>query len=339
MDKFFKKLFRQYPSDARITTGYNPFTEELVVSIMKNGGANQLSSTSSEAIDTILKQNTFAYDLSAKAWTTTYSFYSSNYASIGNSLISFKDVLDRGGKKDSVWVHDRGVKNTFYSRLYPSLFKSVSVENANLTKDYKSISIDGNTPWDLSMKTKNEDAQVKSFREYEGTFYSDIPRSENSSSKNNHKAVGLIKSVALAEGNSFDLTFDTDITQYHITLSGTSGYISYCKFFRPSAVGSQAIDFVTSSSNTVEACPSSIVGKNKLRVTLKGNISDEIKAEFIEFAARKVLIVESNSRIFGDPLRDKFLEITAKATPRGKQNTELYSINIDYIESNLNSSR
>ena len=339
MDKFFKKLFRQYPSDSRITTGYNPFTEELVVSIMKSGGANQLSSLDENSIDTILKQNTFAYDLSAKAWTTTYSFYSSNYASIGNSLISFKDVLNRGGAKDSVWVHDRGVKNTFYSRLYPSLFKSVSVENANLTKDYKSISIDGNTPWDLSMKTKNEDAQVKSFREYEGTFYSDIPRSENSSSKNNHKAVGLIKSVTLAEGNSFDLTFDTDITQYHITLSGTIGYISYCKFFRPSAAGSQAIDFVTSSSNTVEACPSSIVGKNKLRVTLKGNISDDIKAEFIEFAAGKVLIVESNSRIFGDPLRDKFLEITAKATPRGKENTELYSINIDYIESNLNSSR
>lgn len=338
MDKFFKRILNVYSSNARITTGYNPFTDELLVSMMPNSQVNNLIPTGEKHMSNIDNQKTFAYDLAGKSWVTAYSFYSPNYANIGNSLISFKDVFRRGGK-DLVFVHDKGNKNTFYNTSYDSLFRSVAVDNANLTKDYKSISIDGSSPWQLRLNTTDEFASIKNLKDYEGTFYSDIPRSEvTSKSKNHLKAVGKIVSVSQIDANTFEFEFSTDISQYHITLSnprqsGTQNAVSECLFYSTQFAAGPASGF------SIVSRPTKITGTNKLTVTTDLVLSDAAAASFINFVTDKVLIVKSVSKLFGDPLRDKFLEITAITSPDREKKKELYSINIDYIESNLNSSR
>jgi len=334
MDKFFKRLLRGYSSNSRITTGYNPFTEELVVSVMKDSGANSLSPSTGGSLYRLDGQKTFAYDLSAKAWTSSYSFFSSNYATIGNNMVSFKDVFNRGGKRN-VWVHDRGSKNSFYGQNYPSIFTSVSVDNANLTKDYKSISIDGTSPWSLSLKTSKETAEMPSFKDYEGTFYSEVPRSESAASTNNIKGVGQIASVEAIDSYNFKINFDIDVSQYHVTMSPSgSEKISEVLFYDSSTPGG-----VPQQYNGISMCPTGFAGKNSINVYSSVAIDGPDVTTFSNYASSKTMVVKSSSRVYGDSLRDKFIELTATKYPSGEKSNELYSINIDYIESKLNSSR
>lgn len=334
MDKFFKRLLRGYSSNSRITTGYNPFTEELVVSVMKDSGTNSIAPSTGGGLYSLDAQKTFAYDLSAKAWTSSYSFFSSNYATIGNNMVSFKDVFNRGGKRN-VWVHDRGSKNSFYGQNYPSIFTSVSVANANLTKDYKSISIDGTSPWSLSLKTSKETAEIPSFKDYEGTFYSEVPRSEAPASTNNIKGVGQIVSVEAIDSYNFKVNFDTDVSQYHITMSPSgSEKISEVLFYDSSTPGGAPQQY-----NGISMCPTGFAGKNSINVYSSVAIDGVDVTTFSNYASFKTMVVKSSSRVYGDSLRDKFIELTATKYPSGEKSNELYSINIDYIESKLNSSR
>ena len=334
MDKFFKRLLRGYSSNSRITTGYNPFTEELVVSVMKDSGTNSIAPSTGGGLYSLDAQKTFAYDLSAKAWTSSYSFFSSNYATIGNRMVSFKDAFGRGGKRN-VWVHDRGSKNSFYGQNYPSIFTSVSVDNANLTKDYKSISIDGTSPWSLSLKTSKETAEMPSFKDYEGTFYSEVPRSESAASTNNIKGVGQISSVEAIDSYNFKINFDTDVSQYHVTMSPSgSEKISEVLFYDSSTPGG-----VPQQYNGISMCPTGFEGKNSIRVYSPVAIDGPDVTTFSNYASSKTMVVKSSSRVYGDSLRDKFIELTATKYPSGEKSNELYSINIDYIESKLNSSR
>ena len=343
MDKFFKKLFNKYDSTCRVTTGYNPFSEEVIVSVMSSDQTNEVAPYSE--IDSDLgRHRTFAYDLASKVWTTAYSFYSSEYSNIGNSLISFKNIVQGKGEQPSlIWRHDTGIKNNFYNEPYPSSFVSVAVSDANLTKDYKSVSIDGTDPWELEISTSRENTSVNTFKDYEGTFYSEMPRNETSSSKNSKKAVGIIKEIFRSPGDegghNYDIVFANDIDQYHITLSSELGRSSRCLFFSPNS-GGDAIEFDELIEDVVTCSPLSIVNKNTLRVRFVSVLTDEQADALETFVARQnVLIVDSLSRFYGDSLRDKFLEIQATAFPNAALNRELYSINIDYVESKLNSSR
>jgi len=322
MDKFFKKSLDRFSENSRITTGYNPFRGELVVSFFSNSISNSVESSFS---DDPYDQRTFAYDLASKSWTSAYSFHSSEYSNVGKTFLSFKG---------NPFGHDRGLKNTFYGQVYPSSFTSVSVEGANKTKTYQAISIDGTTEWNLDLKTSRENAQISRFTNYEDTFYSSIPRSENGQSKSNFKAIGQPVSVkALDEPGYWCFKFDRDISEYHITLSSRGGEVktSEILFYNarfPSSIASPYLD--------VSICPTSINGSNELYVYVDGVIRD--RADFVEFVKGRQIIVKSFSKLFGDPLRDKLIEITATAFPDREKETELYSINVDYVDSKLNTS-
>jgi hypothetical protein len=232
-------------------------------------------------------------------------------------------------------VHDRGSKNSFYGQNYPSIFTSVSVDNANLTKDYKSISIDGTSPWSLSLKTSKETAEMPSFKDYEGTFYSEVPRSESAASTNNIKGVGQIASVEAIDSYNFKINFDIDVSQYHVTMSPSgSEKISEVLFYDSSTPGG-----VPQQYNGISMCPTGFEGKNSIRVYSPVAIDGADVTTFSNYASSKTMVVKSSSRVYGDSLRDKFIELTATKYPSGEKSNELYSINIDYIESKLNSSR
>lgn len=322
MEKFFKKSLDRFSSNSRITTGYNPFRGELVVSFFSSDISNSVDPAFSEDP---YDQRTFAYDLGSGSWTSAYSFHSSEYSNVGKTFLSFKG---------NPFGHDRGLKNTFYGQVYPSSFTSVSVEGPNKTKTYQAISIDGTTEWNLNLKTSRENAQISRFTNYEDTFYSSIPRSENGQSKSNFKAIGQPVSVkALDEPGYWCFKFDRDISEYHITLSSRGGEVktSEILFYNARFPSSAASPY-----RDVSICPTSINGSNELYVYVDGIIRDRV--DFIEFVKARQIIVKSFSKLFGDPLRDKLIEVTATAFPDREKETELYSINVDYVDSKLNTS-
>jgi hypothetical protein len=340
MEKFFKRLLAKYKDSSRIVTGVNPFTDELIVSVMKNDEKNLLVTTSERAL---LSQdpNTLAYDIATGEWRTSYTFYSTEYASIGDRLISFKGTPGRFGQ-NIAWLHDDGFKNVFYGSKYLSSFTSVFVSNANMTKDFKSISIDGSNPWSLDLATVNESSKLTEFKSYEGTFYTEISRSENGVSKNNIKGIGRIASVSQVDGITFDVKFERDISQYHITLTSMSNNkVSELLFYTPRQSGNAtATQFQSFNFDYVPMHPVEIVDKYTLRVKFGRAVVTQDQFEFRDNYAGREVIVKSVSRLFGDSLRDKYLTITAVTTPGiDAYKTELYSVNIDYIESKLDSSR
>ena len=339
MEKFFKKLLAKYKTNSRITTGVNPFTDELVVSVMSNDSKNNLSPT---PLTTLVSNdvNTISYDLATGSWITSYTFYSSEYANVGDRMISFKNRVV-GDVSNIAWKHDDGAKNSFYGVSYPSFFTSVLVDNANLTKDFKSISIDGSKPWDLSLSTSKESSRLYKFKDYEGTFYTEISRSENDSSKNNIKGVGKISSISKVSDSQYDLKFERDISEYHITLTGmTLNKTSEVLFYDPAIPVINAYQFVSTNDAVISIHPIKIVDKYTLRVQFSQTPDESNQDIFLEEYVNKGVLVKSDSKFFGDSLRDKFITITASSFPTGSTDkTELYSINVDYIESNLNSSR
>jgi hypothetical protein len=339
MEKFFKKLLAKYKTNSRITTGVNPFTDELVVSVMSNDSKNNLSPT---PLTTLVSNdvNTISYDLATGSWITSYTFYSSEYANVGDRMISFKNRVI-GDVSNIAWKHDDGAKNSFYGASYPSFFTSVLVDNANLTKDFKSISIDGSKPWDLSLSTSKESSRLYDFKDYEGTFYTEISRSENDSSKNNIKGVGKISSISQVSNSQYDLKFERDISEYHITLTGmTLNKTSEVLFYNPVTPIINAYQFVSTNDAVISIHPIEIVDKYTLRVQFSQTPDATNQEVFLTEYVNKGVLVKSDSKFFGDSLRDKFITITASSFPTGSTDkTELYSINVDYIESNLNSSR
>lgn len=339
MEKFFKRLLAKYKDSSRIVTGVNPFTDELIVSVMKNDEKNFLTTTSER---TLLSKdpNTLAYDIATGEWRTSYTFYSSRYASVGDRMISFKGTAGRFGQ-NIAWKHDDGFKNTFYGNKYLSSFTSVFVSNANMTKDFKSISIDGSNPWRLDLATANESSKLTQFKSYEGTFYTEISRSEEGVSKNNIKGIGRIASVSQVDGTTFDVKFERDISQYHITLTSMNeNKVSELLFYNPALAGTSATQFQSFNFDYIPMHPVEIVDKYTLRVKFGQAVQAQDQYEFSNNYTGREVIVKSISRLFGDSLRDKYLTITAVATPGiDEAKTELYSVNIDYIESKLDSSR
>ena len=339
MTTFFKNMLEVYPEDVRIVTGFNPRTEEYIVSMFDPSLSNSIIDPSNSINQYELAEdgvNTYAYDVKGKAWVTSYSFHSTEYSSVGDVFVSYKSMpIDDQDYGACIWKHDDEKKNSFYGSTYPSYFKSVLSQNPNSSKDYRSVSIDGTDPWDLKLYTTKELSTITNFTAYEDTYYSDVLRSENTSSKTNTKSVGVVVDFD-ARGRDVRLTFKRDISQYHITLSEEEE-IAKCYFL--GASGGSLADFTTSTGRKVIMTPRKVIGKNQLQITLRPELSDFELLEVKNFVTGRTLVVSSSSRFYGDSLRDKYLCIEARLTPSENQRPELYSINVDYIPSFLDSSR
>lgn len=365
MKRFFKDFLDGYRSNSRITTGVNPFTNEFIVSAMLQGGENSFNVSEGVIKPSWDNIKTFSYDLSSDTWATGYSFYSSCYANVADDFISFKPyIIDTREPKleyDNVYIHKKGPKNTFYDREYKSLFESVASKMPNSTKDYKAISIDGSVPWSVYLNTTKEDAYISNtmFSPYEGTFYSQIPRTSTVSSSTNMKAVGTIESITPvtegifggeeAAGRVYDVAFSRDITQYHITLGkpafrgGTDLSERVCRglFLAISTISSvPPSPFLAIDDRPYECVPIAIVDKNTLRIQFEDELDQPSQGVLLNQYPNRTFIVESFSPVFGDSMRDKYLTLCAVSTlGKPEDKNELYSINIDYIESKLDSSR
>lgn len=366
MAAFFQKKFKAISgSDIRVTTGYNPDKNEVIVSGSKKSSINTSypmatassvdSQLSDVGVDANLESNgdafTFAYSLSAEGfWSTEYTFNSSQYSRVGDRFISFKN---------GAYLHD--VKRTphFYGENWPTLLTSMLVDDANKSKEYKAISIDGDyysksnpvkkygSPWTAILKTSKEKKGISAFVEREGTQYSEITRSSNgASSKSQYASIGqgqinqaVADGFAGSNGDFYEVNLDfaERIDNQHITISSRDIIMSRVVCLRPSDLS--LVSFGDFDEN--DLIPISIENEGKRLVCVTKNQTMFAGAEVIETITdlSEAVIIESRSDVFGDSLRDKMMSITMVSTNTDQDKLiELYSVNTEYTDSKLDSS-
>jgi hypothetical protein len=87
---------------------------------------------------------------------------------VNNHFLSFK-----GG---DVYKHNLGAYNTFYNVSYPVSFEFNFNEEPSARKIFKNISIEGNSPWNVAMKTEMQTGYINQgdFKDKEGINYAYI---------------------------------------------------------------------------------------------------------------------------------------------------------------------
>ena len=357
MGAFLQRRFRELGDDVRITTGYNPDKNEIIVSAFKTSAtqsdyplktSSEVNSMFNLGQSNIFSEGdafTFAYSLSSEGfWATEYSFNSSQYSRVGDKFLSFKN---------GPWLHDVLRTPSFYGKDYPTAFKSVLVDGANRTKDFKAISIDGEfyekdtrktfgSPWYAVLDTKKESKAITQFIEREGTQYSEIRRSSQQGVSKSHFAslgrgaqvVNHTFNLSVPGEYEVSLKFDKRIDNQHITTSYSDTIMSRVCVMD----GGQITGFGNFDSN--DLIPLRIEDDGKTLICRSSN--PDIFDTLIEqtFASlQSMIIIESRSDVFGDALRDKMMSISMVSTNADQNKLiELYSVNTEYTDSKLDSS-
>lgn len=372
-DRKMSSFFEDYLADidsfgissrSKYSLGYNPRTKELIIS--KISGNETLDQTAQFAYGTLnpnygsyqegdvfyganeanpsnkigagvsrrdvypYAPTTLSYSNKADSWKTFYSFRSPRYEDVDNTFISINENLD-----DFIWIHNaEDTNNSFYGETYVSVFDSFLNDNPRTSHVYKSVSVDGDSSWNLILSTDNESTQVTNFVEKEGTFYSDIPRTELQGGTSHVKSLGVASSAELFDGNKIKFVFDKpvggytfntgNLTQLYSADGGEIRPFGECFF---SAVNQAGLYYSQASIVSIEGNEMVAQFNAPGLSAVIGIISSEL--------SDKPLFVRSSPRFYGDALRDKYLKIEAVKSP-GEE--ELVSINIEATPSNLDSS-
>jgi hypothetical protein len=147
---------------------------------------NQLTITSSTPISgnivltEILKSyynasngGTWAYKPGIDKWTSQYSFTPEWMSMVGNRLLTFRDGIP--------YVHNSATFNQFYGTVYDSVVSMVHSEAGLATKIYESVSIEGDTPDIVHVRTEvpyvqSSDLRASDFVNKEGVKYAPVLR-------------------------------------------------------------------------------------------------------------------------------------------------------------------
>lgn len=115
----------------------------------------------------------WAYKPSIDKWVSRYSFRPEWMSLVGNRLVSFK-----GGFP---YVHNSTAYNNFYGQSYDSALAFVHNEATNSTKAYTALSVEGDTPELVHVRTEvpnvqSSDIRYDEFEVKEGVKYAPILR-------------------------------------------------------------------------------------------------------------------------------------------------------------------
>tara|TARA_B000000532_G_scaffold144210_2_gene115811 strand:- start:11264 stop:16756 length:5493 start_codon:yes stop_codon:yes gene_type:complete len=334
-------------SDIRIVGGFDPMENEYIVSFLKPNAINtpstegitapnthelllplarlELDSEGGHSYESFV--NTAAFDHeSGENWKTRYSFNSTNYAKVDNRFISFKpiDITDTGDV--FVWDHGRNqARNFFHGVQYQSMLKAVStLQNPSATKIYNAIGLEGTASWPAVIRTQNEICKVGDYRDYEGTKFSNIKGSRSNASTSNILAIGRVSNASFdVDAGLLTLTFETQVNRYPLNLGGS------VQTFR--MVNNSIVPVFTTVS---EIQPASIV--DDFTILYSVGSQQLVNPEEVQQLVGTIIIHRSNGNGYGDRPRDKYAIVSLyNASP---EEVELFSINMDVSESNLDSS-
>lgn len=99
---------------------------------------------------------TWAYQPGIEKWVSKYSFRPEWMCLVGNRLVSFKNGYP--------YTHNSETYNEFYGQSYDSVLALVHNDAGNTTKVYESISIEGDTPDIMHVRTEVPNIQSSDIR-------------------------------------------------------------------------------------------------------------------------------------------------------------------------------
>ena len=241
---------------------------------------------------------TIAYKHKEGVWSSKYSFLPTNYTNIGNALYSFFSN-DNG----VVWRHNvSDTRNNFYGVQYGSMFEIVSNRNPSMIKTFKSLGIEGDGTWTVSIKTSKQETEMSYFEQKEGHQYGMIPRDIVNSTS--HKIyLGKVDSL-----NNNSVTFSTPVNRL------------------PYAIGDSVKAANGNQLDPLGATISSIQDRKTivLSSTTNVNIGDDI-------------FVEKSSIVDGDPMRDVYASFKMESNDQDK--FEVHALSVVFDRSRLHNDR
>lgn len=148
---------------------------------------------------------TLTYSQGSKGWPSFYSFQPEMMIGMNNYFYSFK-----GG--DLYRHNTNSTRNNFYGTQYNSKITGVVNNEPSATKTFKTISLDTNSPWDITVTSDLGSGFIDStwLVEKEGDYFAHIRRNANDDVLELRSALGVgnIDSLDSSTASAVVLTFD-----------------------------------------------------------------------------------------------------------------------------------
>lgn len=141
-----------------------------------------------------MPQYTLTHSEKSKGWTSFWSFMPDLMLKLNNRFYTIKN--------GQLYLHneDTGHANSFYGTNFSSKLKLIFNEANGEDKIFKTIVLEGNRPWNVSVKTNLANSTIKSseFEQKESRFFGYIRKNENSSDYHGGvvQGVGVLKSIS-----------------------------------------------------------------------------------------------------------------------------------------------
>jgi hypothetical protein len=250
---------------------------------------------------------TVAYDTDNKVWNTRYSYSPERIASLDDTLYTFK-----GG---TMYVHDSTANRaTYYGTGYGSVVEVISNNNASLVKSYESLSLEGTSPWAVTITNTDQSTSILSadFNQREREWFAYVPRDTSANT-----GTATITSLS---GSSEMFVLG------NVATSGVSG--STITFTTP--VGDVAFPI---GGALYKVSGSTFVTLNLTVTSISGDKSIDANGVIAGVNDGDTIVVLANAGIEGDQLRDYYAQISL--TNSSTSEIELYAVNAVYAKSNL----
>jgi hypothetical protein len=278
MRDYFKRLFR----DNRIVNvigRYDSFFDIYILNIKYAIPGKNYTGIPYDYV-------TWSYSPEAQGFLGMQTFNPDDMLRVNNHFLSFK-----GG---DVYKHNVGPYSTFYGTLSPSSFEFNFNQEPSTRKIFKNISIEGNSAWNLELKTDLQDGLINlsDFKNKEGVYYGYIRGNNNLDlSTLAVSGLGVVSSIT---GNNVFINGDISsnisigdlVYNQNLTLIGSITNIGSNFITLSSVVGLSVTNFILSSK------PSSVEtsGIRGYYMNTKANITTN---QYVEVYALNSEVIKS----------------------------------------------
>jgi hypothetical protein len=250
---------------------------------------------------------TVGYDTDNKVWNTRYSYSPERIASLDDTLYTFQN--------GTMYIHDDTAnRSTYYGVAYGSTVEVISNNNPSMVKAYESLSLEGTSPWAVTMTNTDQSTSILSadFDEREREYFAYVPRDTSANT-----GTATITSLS---GSSEMFVLG------NVATSGVSG--STITFTTP--VGDVAFPI---GGALYKVSGSTFVTLNLTVTSISGDKSIDANGVIAGVNDGDTIVVLANAGIEGDQLRDYYAQISL--TNSSTSEIELYAVNAVYAKSNL----
>lgn len=200
---------------------------------------------------------TLTYSGKAKGWTSFHSYMPDWMLKVNNRFMSIK--------AGQLYLHNdqtNPVRNNFYGQQFSSKMVTLINEESSEDKIFKTLVLEGNVPWDATIKTNLTQSTIASaeFNQRESRYFAYVRRTEGGSDLHGMAAQGLGNIVSFVyDGTYLIITYDAlstllsvgdDLYQLN---GGTQEFLGVV----------HSIDFENSQVRILDSSPSTIKSKGK----------------------------------------------------------------------------